>query len=126
MQPIQLFELASRQAQWLTARQGIITANIANANTPGFRAMDVTPFEGVLDQANIPMARTNPGHMVASSTDALGIEVEEDDKANILVSGNSVDLAEQLMKQGSVKRDYDINTSIVKSFNHMMLLTVRK
>ncbi len=44
MQPIQLFDLASRQAEWLTIRQQVVAGNIANANTPKFRAKDVTPF----------------------------------------------------------------------------------
>ena len=34
MQPIQLFDLASRQAEWLTIRQQVVAGNIANANTP--------------------------------------------------------------------------------------------
>ncbi|MGX1258429.1 flagellar basal body rod protein FlgB [Sinorhizobium fredii] len=41
MDPIQLFELASRQAQWLTVRQNVVAGNIANANTPHYRAKDV-------------------------------------------------------------------------------------
>ncbi len=49
MQPIQLFALASRQAEWLQVRQQVVTGNIANANTPKFHAKDVTPFQAVLD-----------------------------------------------------------------------------
>ena len=60
MQPIQLFDLASRQAEWLQARQEVVAGNIANANTPKFRAKDVTPFQAVLDNQNVSMAKTNP------------------------------------------------------------------
>ena len=56
MQPIQLFDLASRQAEWLTIRQQVVAGNIANANTPKFRAKDVTPFDAVLDKSDITMA----------------------------------------------------------------------
>jgi len=31
-----------------------------------------------------------------------------------------------LLKSGQIKRDYDLNTGLVKSFNRMMLLTVRR
>ncbi|TGT72794.1 flagellar basal body protein, partial [Mesorhizobium sp. M8A.F.Ca.ET.161.01.1.1] len=48
MQPIQLFELASRQAEWLSVRQEVVATNIANANTPKFPAKDVSPFEAVM------------------------------------------------------------------------------
>lgn len=126
MQPIQLFELATKQAQWLTARQGVVTGNVANANTPGFRAKDVTPFSHVLDNTNMPMARTNPGHLIDSSSSELGIQTQVDQAAKPLISGNSVELADQLMKEGEIKRDYDLNTGIVKAFNRMILATVRR
>ena len=53
MGPVQLFELASQQAHWLSARQVAVAENIANANTPGYKAADVPPFriQSELDQA---------------------------------------------------------------------------
>ena len=39
--PLFLFELASSQARWLELRQSTIATNVANANTPGFKARDV-------------------------------------------------------------------------------------
>ena len=126
MQPIQLFALASRQAEWLSVRQSVVSSNVANANTPGFAAKDVTPFQAVLDQTDMPMARTNPAHFAGSQTEEMGIRVRPDEDALALVSGNSVDLAEQLMKQGQIKREYEINTGVVKAFNKLMLLTVRR
>ena len=48
MGPVQLFELASQQAHWLSARQVAVAENIANANTPGYKAADVPPFESRL------------------------------------------------------------------------------
>ena len=41
MNPIQLFELASRQAEWLSVRQQVVATNIANANTPGYSRQSV-------------------------------------------------------------------------------------
>ena len=32
MQPIQLFEVASKQAEWLSVRQKVVATNIANAS----------------------------------------------------------------------------------------------
>jgi Flagella basal body rod protein len=45
MGPIHLFDLASQQARWLSARQIAVAENIGNANTPGYKAKDVPPFE---------------------------------------------------------------------------------
>ena len=130
MQPIQLFDLASRQAEWLTIRQQVVAGNIANANTPKFRAKDVTPFDAVLDKSDIAMARTNPAHFSGNDfSDSGDIDVKDaalDQEIGIQESGNTVGLAEELSKSGDIKRQYDLNTSLVSSFNRMMLMTVRK
>ncbi|PDS76916.1 flagellar basal body rod protein FlgB [Rhizobium sp. L43] len=130
MQPIQLFDLASRQAEWLTVRQQVVAGNIANANTPKFHAKDVTPFDVVLDKSDITMARTNPAHLSGNDfSDSGDIDVKEaalDQEIGVQESGNTVGLAEELSKSGDIKRQYDLNTSLVSSFNRMMLLTVRK
>ncbi|ULR43502.1 flagellar basal body rod protein FlgB [Rhizobium sp. K102] len=130
MQPIQLFDLASRQAEWLTIRQQVVAGNIANANTPKFRAKDVTPFDAVLDKSDIAMARTNPAHFSGNDlSDSGDIDVKDaalDQEIGIQESGNTVGLAEELSKSGDIKRQYDLNTSLVSSFNRMMLMTVRR
>lgn len=126
MESIQLFQVASRQAEWLSVRQSTVSGNIANANTPGFRAKDVTPFESVLDNTNMPMAATNPMHFVDATTDQYVVESEVSEGNGQQLSGNSVELSDELMKEGMIKRDYDLNTAIVKSFNKMILMAVRK
>jgi flagellar basal-body rod protein FlgB len=129
-QPIQLFDLASRQAEWLSVRQQVVAGNIANANTPKYQAKDVTPFSAVLDQnTSFHLARTSAGHMSASPIGDSDIEVRDAKLVNeigVQESGNSVGLAEEMTKQGEIKRDYDLNAALVKSFHRMMLMAVRK
>jgi|SRR5271165_3737802 len=58
---IYLFEVA--WAQWLSVRQTAIAGNVANANTPGYRAVDIQPFAAVLDASPIEMAATSGAHL---------------------------------------------------------------
>lgn len=130
MQPIQLFDLASRQAEWLSIRQQVVAGNIANANTPGFKAKDVTPFSAVMNETNIAMARTNAAHLSGHSLDSsIDVNIVEEDlnqEIGVQESGNSVSLAQELSKMGGIKRQYDIGNTLVKSFHSMMLMTVRR
>jgi len=129
MQQIQLFDLASRQAEWLSVRQEVVAGNIANANTPKFKAKDVTPFSAVLDQTQyMAMARTQPGHM-ASNDLSDEIDIKEsalNDEIGVQESGNTVSLSQELSKTGEIKRQYELSTSLVKSFHSMMLQTVKR
>ena len=40
-------------------------------------------------------------------------------------SGNSVDLAGELIKTGEIRREFELNTALVKSFHQMMMMTVK-
>ena len=127
MNPIQLFELASSQAKWLSVRQSVVAGNIANANTPGYVAKEVEPFETVLAaQGNNRMAATHPGHIREGDIRNSVRNTEVRDGVAISPSGNSVGLAEELIKSGEVKRNFEMNAGLVRSFHRMMLLTVRK
>ncbi len=130
MQPIQLFDLASRQAEWLQTRQEVVAGNIANANTPKFRAKDVTPFQAILDNQNVGMAKTNPAHFSGSEFSENGdINVEEsslNQEIGVQESGNTVALENELAKSGDIKRQYSLNTALVSSFHRMMLMTVKQ
>ena len=130
MQPIQLFDLASRQAEWLQARQEVAAGNIANANTPKYRAKDVTPFQAVLDNQNVGMVKTNPAHLSGNEFSASGdVNVEEaslSQEIGVQESGNTVGLEDELSKAGDIKRQYSLNTALVSSFHRMMLMTVKQ
>jgi len=130
MQPIQLFDLASRQAEWLSLRQEVVAGNVANANTPKFAAKDITPFNAMIDSGQLGMARTNSRHFASSdlSTD-LNVEVREsplNDEIGMQVSGNSVSLSDEMIKMGEIQRQHQLNTNLVSSFNRMMLMTVKR
>jgi flagellar basal-body rod protein FlgB len=46
-----LFSLAERRLAWIDQRQQVLAENIANADTPGYQAVDVAPFSAALDSA---------------------------------------------------------------------------
>lgn len=123
--PVYLFDLASRQAQWLAARQSTISGNIANANTPGYRARDIEPFADVLDKTKLAMAATNGGHIGLDTTRAEGTKVKKADTWDTVYSKNSVSLEQELIKAGEIDRQHSLNTSIVKAFHRMLMSSVR-
>ncbi len=128
MQPIQLFALASKQAEWLSVRQEVVANNIANANTPQYRAKDVASFDAVLDNTSMRMARTNAAHFGDSQL-SNNVKVEDaalNDEIGIQESGNTVAVSKELAKAGEIKRQYELSANLVKSFNSMMLLTVKR
>ncbi len=120
MQPIYLLDLASQQERWLTVRQAVVAQNIANANTPGYTGMDVGGFEDVFDGTQLHMATTDPKHLGVDPLDPDSAATKESSPWEVTHSGNSVSIEQELLKAGSINRDYSLNTSVVKAFNQML------
>ncbi|QAU45265.1 flagellar basal body rod protein FlgB [Bradyrhizobium guangzhouense] len=125
MGPLYLFELASSQARWLELRQSTIATNVANANTPGFKARDVEPFNKVLDAVPVRLATTSPAHMQLSPAETDTRAVAKKDSWDVVHSGNSVSLEQEMIKGSDVNRDYSMNSAIVRSFNRMVLTSAK-
>lgn len=125
MKPVQLFDLASTQARWLSVRQATVAGNIANVATPDFKPVDVEPFEKVLAKTTPAMSATNVSHVGGGAYGtSIGLKEESFD-VPVRPSGNSVVLEEELIKAGDVRRAFELNTAIVKAFHRMMLMTTR-
>ncbi len=126
MQPLALFSLASQEASWLSTRQATIASNVANANTPGYQAQDVRPFSAVMQHLQLPMAVTEAGHIQPAS---LGggeqVKVKPTEAWDVLYSGNSVNLEQEMMKAGDVNRAHSLNVNIVRSFHQMLMSAVK-
>lgn len=52
--------LAEARMRWLDARQRVLSHNVANADTPGFRPSDLRPFGQAVSAA---LARTDARHL---------------------------------------------------------------
>jgi flagellar basal-body rod protein FlgB len=121
MRSIHLFELTSKHNQWLSVRQATVATNVANVNTPGFKAQDTKPFEAVLESAGLSMRATTTGHMTTAGQPAEVTQTSDGDAIEIMHSGNSVNLESEMMKASEANRAYALNTNVIKAFHRMML-----
>ena len=125
MDPIHLFDLAGKQARWLSTDQSVVASNVANASTPGYRAQSLQPFSEVLDKTGLQLASTSPNHLSLDPMQAQAAAIKEENPWEVTESGNSVSLEQELIKAGDVNRAYSLNTGIVRSF-HAMLMSAAK
>ena len=103
----------------------MIANNVANANTPGFRARALQPFSEVLDHTQLSLAATSPAHLGLSPADAQAAATTEDQPWEVSESGNSVSLEQEMIKAGDVNRTFSLNARLVKAFHGMLIASVR-
>ena len=69
---------------------------------------------------SVPMAATNPEHFASAEFDAIRNQDNGPGQADVLVSGNDVNLEQEFLKSNDVMRGYTLNTQIMKTFDRML------
>lgn len=130
MQDPALFQAIGSKMKFLQQRQTLISGNIANANTPNYKPLDLTPvdFGRVLDKvldnsgrSQVRLAATRSGHVGANELNRTRSD-EQDETYEVTPSGNAVILEEQSVKAGQTQGDYALMTAIYRK-NAGMLMT---
>lgn len=79
-------------------RQQVLASNLANADTPGYKAVDLAFPQQMqrAQQATLPMAGTHVGHMSGGAAGTGGLVYRVPTKQSI--DGNTVDAQEEMAK----------------------------
>ena len=125
MSGLYLLQLGAQKADWLATRQAVVARNIANANTPGFKAQEVKPFADVLNHASLGLAATSPLHLGDESGSVRAAGRKTSEPWAVTASGNSVSLEKELIAAGEVNRGFGLNAGIAKAFHRMLLAGVK-
>lgn len=114
-----LFQLATARAAWLARRHAVLTTNIANADTPGFRPLDLRPPEPGRAAVAGPspptpvLARTAAAHLAGMP--ALPPPAERGRPGEgweTAPAGNAVVIEEQAQKLVQTQLDHQLATGI--------------
>lgn len=102
--------LAKKALDLYDQRFQMVNSNIANAETPGYKAVDIKPFEQDLQNAyrrNTRMKTTDPKHMQGSAGDLNqfrpNLSVSTDEPR---IDGNNVDLDKETVKMTEIGTMY--------------------
>jgi len=98
--------------------QNVISSNIANADTPGYKAKALE-FEGALREAlavgdDTRPATTNPAHMAHRETDPVQPEIYDDPNGVESLDGNTVDRNSEMAKMVENQLMYDASADLLK------------
>ncbi|MFK7901829.1 MAG: flagellar basal body protein [Nitratireductor sp.] len=120
MSEVYLSALSKSNADWLSARQTLIASNVANSSTPGFKAQDVKPFEEANKNQFTRLLVTNATHLQGGLGNVDGVASGNDGAWETVHSGGNVNLAREAIKSGDVAAGFELNTSVLRSFNRMV------
>ena len=114
---IKILDTMSAMAGHAAKRHSVIANNVANADTPNFKAQDLQPFSEVFETAA-------QGQQNIRNLQARTIEMDTGDIAS--PNGNTVSLEQQMMLSTQTKGEHEMALTIYKKSLDMMKMTLGK
>jgi len=122
---ITLFSVIKKRINWLGQRQEILAQNVANADTPEFRAREIEAFKfrELVRRENtvLNMSATGPNHLPGRRRQVVEFRNEEIRKPfETSPTGNSVVLEEQMAKINESSINHKLTTNLYKKHLNML------
>lgn len=113
-----------QRMNYLIARQGIVSGNIANASTPGYISQDLS-FAAKLQKAGVGLDRTHANHIKGDNSSLKQVGKVTYDTTNIREDGNSVKLDEEMLKLNDIQMNYRLMTKLYSKHSGMYRLVLQ-
>ena len=110
---LDILSMAQKMARYADQRHALIAENIANADTPAYKARDLPSFERVFSQgeAALPLRTTRPNHIIPTDQGFMP-EVIRESGLEASPNGNNVSLEHEMTKAAETRQSYDMALGI--------------
>lgn len=115
-----LFPTMKKRMKYLGERQAVLSKNIANANTPKYKAQDLAPFKSAARGHRLSLITTNPMHLSSSNGSGMHFQTVENDTSETTPTGNNVVLDEEMLKASKTNLDYQETTNLYRKWGGML------
>jgi flagellar basal-body rod protein FlgB len=126
---IPLLAAFKRQMDWAAERQQLLAQNVANADTPGYRARDLKEleFKDLLrgPSGAVRLAATDPRHISRQTSKASGYRSERE-SIEVAPAGNAVVLEEQMLKVRNAATKYTYMADLMHKHLKLLKLVLRR
>jgi flagellar basal-body rod protein FlgB len=111
-----IFSMLRTRMNWHQERQRLLAENVANVDTPGYRARDLAPldFGRQVQQASgqLQLALTAPGHLSVSGAAGSDFPLDRSTKYDVRPMGKAVNLEDEMMKVAANQMDHQAAISL--------------
>lgn len=115
-EPLSIARMAQALASHSGDRLGVIAHNIAQADTPGYKAMDIPAFSEVYAAQSgtdaFAMRATRPGHVQDGMVAGAPVATPSGGEAS--ANGNTVSIEREMVKMAEIRHGHDMALSIYR------------
>ena len=114
LESLSITRMAAALADHAATRLDLIARNVAQADTPGYKAVDLPDFARVFeDSAGGTLRATRPGHFTSAMTASEPVPQQSAGEAS--PDGNTVSIAREMVKSASVRQEHEMALAVYSS-----------
>ncbi len=126
---LSLFSIVKKRMAWLSHRQEVLAQNIANSDTPGYKARDLKAFKFKdlirRENAGLRMSATEANHLGGQRKRVRDFaEIENRKPFETSTNGNSVVLEEQMAIMNETGISYRLASELYKKHLGMIRMAL--
>ena len=123
MDGLSFFNLASQRLGWLAEGQRVVAENVANADTPGFKARKISEFEQLLEASRASELKTTDAQHISGTGGPTNVKVSVDENTwGESLNGNTVILEQQTIKANEIGESYQVAASLYRKGHELLRL----
>ena len=127
---LKLFQMAMTKMDWASARQKVLSQNVANADTPDYKEKDLKPLnfkQALRETAPVHVARTDPRHVQGTIPEQQRFNGKREQRTfEESPDGNKVVVEEQMQKVGDTRSDYATAVTLMQAQMRMFKTAIDK
>ena len=123
-----ILQMMTKKMDWLSRRTEVIARNVANADTPGYKGMDLKrlDFKDMVKREAVVAAfeprRTNAAHLASLRGNIPYAVRFAPDEYESTIDGNDVSVEQQLTKLGETQMSYQETLNLYRK--HLDILRI--
>ena len=121
---VEMMRMARALGQHAADRHNLVARNLANADTPDFKAKDLASFEdSYRHDDGAAMRVTNARHIQTPDWSPATTRVVTD-AGGASPNGNSVSIETEMLKAAELKRSHDLSLGVYRSAMNLMRTSI--
>jgi len=121
-----MMQALKTRMHWHQSRQKLLAQNVANADSPGFRPLDLkAPAIGAGAPQGVTLALTAPGHMNSGGRTG-GFDTAKAQRFEVTPNGNGVNLEDEMLKVAQNQGDFQLAASLYSKGLGLMKIAIGK
>ena len=121
-----IFAVLSQHVDYLSQRYNVAAKNVANIDTPGFKAQKIADFQIAMNSVGgIQLTQSRGDTFASSQADEPTYDISPQKNTEVKDSGNDVNMDKEMSEIGETSRQFSVDMNLERTFQRMFLASLK-